>query len=282
MLNNLKVWLLMGVLSVILVLIGGAVGGKSGALTFFLISLAMNFFSYYYSDRVAIAMTGSKPVSESEAPELYSIVRRLCQRAGLPVPRLYLCPSPQPNAFATGRDPSHSAVAVTSGLLKLLGRSEIEGVLAHEIAHIKNRDVLLGTLAATLAGAITMVAHMIQWGAYFGMGRGEDEEGAGSFIGMLVMAVLAPIAAMIIQMAISRSREYLADETGARIAGSPSGLASALLKLEEASRLIPMQVNPAASHLFIVNPLSGESLMRLFSTHPPIAERVKRLNQMKF
>ncbi len=280
--NNLKVWLLMGALSIILVLIGGAVGGKSGALTFFLISLAMNFFSYYYSDRVAIAMTGSKPISEGEAPELYSIVRRLCQRAGVPMPRLYLCPSSQPNAFATGRNPSHSAVAVTSGLLKLLGRSEIEGVLAHEIAHIKNRDVLLGTLAATLAGAITMVAHLIQWGAYFGMGRGEDDERGGSFIGMLVMAVLAPIAAMIIQMAISRSREYLADETGARIAGSPSGLASALLKLEEASRLIPMQVNPAASHLFIVNPLSGESLMRLFSTHPPISERVKRLNQLKF
>lgn len=272
----------MGALSIILVLIGNAVGGKSGALTFFIISLAMNFFGYYFSDRVAIAMTGSQPVSEAEAPELYSVVRRLCQRAGLPMPRLYICPSPQPNAFATGRDPYHAAVAVTSGLLKILNRSEVEGVLAHEIAHIKNRDVLLGTLAATLAGAITMVANVIQWGAFYGLGRGEDEEGGGGLVGSLILAVIAPVAAMIIQMAISRSREYLADETGARIAGNPSGLASALLKLEEASRLIPMQVNPATSHLFIVNPLSGESLLRLFSTHPPISERVKRLNQLKF
>ncbi|MCL6634911.1 MAG: zinc metalloprotease HtpX [Peptococcaceae bacterium] len=279
--SNLKAWLLMGALSIILVLIGGAVGGKSGAMLFFLISLGMNFFSYYFSDKVAISMTGSQPVSEEEAPELYDMVGRLARRAGLPMPRLYITPSPQPNAFATGRNPANSAVAVTEGLLHLLNRSELEGVLAHELAHIKNRDVLVGTIAAAFAGAITMIANVIQWGAIFGMGRSDDEEGGGSFIGSLLLAIVAPIAAMIIQLAISRSREYLADETGARIAGSSSGLANALLKLESAAHRIPMQVNPATSHLFIVNPLSGESIARLFSTHPPISERVKRLGELR-
>lgn len=279
--SNFKVWLLMGALSIILVLIGGAVGGRSGAMLFFLISLGMNFFSYYFSDKVAISMTRSQPVSEEEAPELYDMVRRLTQRAGLPMPRLYITPSPQPNAFATGRNPAHSAVAVTEGLLHLLNRSELEGVLAHELAHIKNRDVLVGTIAAAFAGAITMIANIIQWGAIFGMGRGDDEEGGGSFIGSILLAIIAPIAAMIIQMAISRSREYMADETGARIAGNTGGLANALLKLENAAHRIPMQVNPATSHLFIVNPLSGQSVARLFSTHPPISERVKRLGEMR-
>jgi len=271
----------MGILSVILVLIGGAVGGKSGAALFFLISLGMNFFSYYYSDRIAITMTRSHPVSEEEAPELYSIVRRLAGRAGLPMPRLYVTPSPQPNAFATGRNPEHSAVAVTQGLLQILNRSELEGVLAHELAHIKNRDVLVGTVAATFAGAITMIANVIQWGAILGLGRGDDEEGGGSFIGSIFLAIIAPIAAMLIQMAISRSREYQADDTGARIAGNTGGLANALVKLESTAQRIPMQVNPAASHLFIVNPLSGESIARLFSTHPPISERVKRLSAIR-
>lgn len=279
--SNFKVWLLMGALSIILVLIGGAVGGRSGAMLFFLISLGMNFFSYYFSDKVAISMTRSQPVSEEEAPELYDMVRRLTQRAGLPMPRLYITPSPQPNAFATGRNPAHSAVAVTEGLLHLLNRSELEGVLAHELAHVKNRDVLVGTIAAAFAGAITMIANIIQWGAIFGMGRGDDEEGGGSFIGSILLAIIAPIAAMIIQMAISRSREYMADETGARIAGNTGGLANALLKLENAAHRIPMQVNPATSHLFIVNPLSGQSVARLFSTHPPISERVKRLGEMR-
>lgn len=277
--NNFKVFLLMGLLSVILVLIGGAVGGQSGAMLFFLISLAMNFFSYYFSDKVAISMTRSQPVSEQEAPELYNIVRRLTQRAGLPMPRLYVTPSPQPNAFATGRNPANSAVAVTEGLLHLLNRTELEGVLAHELAHIKNRDVLVGTIAATFAGAITMLANIIQWGAIFGMGRDDDEGGAG-FLGAILLAIIAPIAAMIIQMAISRSREYGADESGARFAGNTGGLANALLKLESGARRIPMQVNPAASHLFIVNPLSGQSMARLFSTHPPIADRVERLKKM--
>lgn len=270
----------MGLLSVILVLIGSAVGGQSGAILFFLISLAMNFFTYYFSDKVAISMTRSQPVSEREAPELYSIVRRLAQRAGLPMPRLYVTPSPQPNAFATGRNPANSAVAVTEGLLQLLNRTELEGVLAHELAHIKNRDVLVGTIAAAFAGAITMLANIIQWGAILGMGRDDEEGGAGA-LGALLLAIIAPIAAMIIQMAISRSREYGADETGARIAGNTQGLASALLKLESAAHRIPMQVNPAASHLFIVNPLSGQSVARLFSTHPPIADRVERLKKMR-
>lgn len=270
----------MAILSVILVLIGGAVGGSNGAALFFLISLGMNFFSYYYSDRIAIKMTKSRPVSKDEVPELYNIIQRLTERAGLPMPRLYVTPSPQPNAFATGRNPEHSAVAVTEGLLRILNRSELEGVLAHELAHIKNRDVLVGTVAAAFAGAITMIANIIQWGAILGLGR-DDDEGGGSFVGAILMAIIAPIAAMLIQMAISRSREYQADDTGARIAGGSGGLSSALLKLESAAGRIPMQLNPAASHLFIVNPLSGESMARLFSTHPPISERVRRLEDMK-
>lgn len=278
--NRLKVWLMMAVLSVILVFIGNAVGGRSGAMLFFLISLGMNFFSYYYSDKVAISMTRSQPVTEEEVPELYAIVRRLTQRAGLPMPRIYITPSPQPNAFATGRNPAHAAVSVTEGLLQILNKSELEGVLAHELAHVKNRDVLVGTVAATFAGAISMLANVVQWGAMFGMGR-DDEEGGGNMIGALLLAIIAPIAAMIVQMAISRSREYMADEYGARFAGNTGGLSNALLKLENAAHRIPMQVNPAASHMFIVNPLSGASMARLFSTHPPIEDRVKRLSELR-
>ncbi|SFR08701.1 zinc metalloprotease HtpX [Desulfoscipio geothermicus] len=279
--NTLKAWLLMGVLSILLVLIGNAMFGESGAMLFFLIAMGMNFFSYFYSDKIAIKMTRSYPVSEAEAPELYAIVRRLSQRAGIPMPKLYVTPSEQPNAFATGRSPAHSAVAVTEGIMRILNRSEVEGVLAHELAHIKNRDVLVGTIAAALAGAITMMANAFQWAAIFGMGGNDEDEGGAGLVGGLVMAFLAPIAAMIVQMAISRSREYGADATGARIAGSPDGLANALLKLESAAHRIPMQTNPATSHLFIVNPLSGASVARLFSTHPPIQERVERLRSMR-
>ncbi len=273
----------MGVLSILLVLIGNEVGGSSGALLFFIIALAMNMIGYYFSDSIAIKMTRSYPVSASEAPELYDIVGRLAQRAGMPMPRIFITPSEQPNAFATGRGPSHAAVAVTEGILRLLSRSELEGVLAHEIAHIKNRDVLTGTIAAAMAGAITMIANMLQWGLIFGGLSGDDEEGGGilGLAGSLLMIILAPIAAMLIQMAISRSREFVADADGALLAGRPQGLAEALLKLERGARQIPMQVNPATSHLFIVNPLSGQSLARLFSTHPPIEERVRRLNEMK-
>ncbi|MBE3588779.1 MAG: zinc metalloprotease HtpX [Thermoanaerobacteraceae bacterium] len=279
--NTLKVWVLMGALSILLVLLGNAIGGQDGAIVFLILALAMNFFGYFYSDRIAIGMTGSYPVSEAEAPELYAMVRRLSQRAGIPMPRLFVTPSEQPNAFATGRNPAHAAVAVTEGIMRLLNRSEVEGVLAHEIAHIKNRDVLVGTIAAVLAGAITMMANAFQWAAIFRTGNSDDEEEGGSMAGGFLMAILAPIAAMIIQMAISRSREYLADDTGARIAGTPDGLANALEKLEWAARQIPMNVNPAASHLFIVNPLSGTSLVKLFSTHPPIQDRVARLRKMK-
>ena len=278
--NRLKVWLLMGGLTVLLVLMGNALAGRSGAMLFFFIAMAMNFFGYYKSDSIAIKMTRSYPVSEQQAPELYAMVRRLSQRAGLPMPKLYITPSSQPNAFATGRNPEHAAVAVTEGIMRLLHPKELEGVLAHELAHVKNRDVLVGTIAATLAGAITMIANVFQWAAIFGLGGGDDDEGGVGLIAGLAMALVAPIAAMIIQMAISRSREYTADATGAEIAGSSAGLANALLKLEAGAERIPMEVNPATSHLFIVNPLSGASMMKLFSTHPPIADRVARLRNM--
>jgi len=279
--NAIKVSLLMGALTIILVLMGNAFFGQSGAMMFFLIAMAMNFFSYFYSDKIAIKMTRSYPVSQDEAPELYDLVARLTKRAGLPMPKLYVTPSEQPNAFATGRNPAHAAVAVTEGLMRMLNRSEVEGVLAHELAHVKNRDVLLGTIAAALAGAITMMANAFQWAAIFGMGRSEDDEGGAGLIGGLAMAILAPIAATIVQMAISRSREFSADAAGASIAGSPDGLANALLKLESAAQQIPMQANPATSHLFIVNPFSGANLARLFSTHPSTQDRVARLKSMR-
>jgi len=279
--NAIKVSLLMGALTIILVLMGNAFFGQSGAMIFFLIAMAMNFFSYFYSDKIAIKMTRSYPVSQDEAPELYDLVTRLTKRAGLPMPKLYVTPSEQPNAFATGRNPAHAAVAVTEGLMRMLNRSEVEGVLAHELAHVKNRDVLLGTIAAALAGAITMMANAFQWAAIFGMGRSEDDEGGAGLIGGLAMAILAPIAATIVQMAISRSREFSADAAGASIAGSPDGLANALLKLESAAQQIPMQANPATSHLFIVNPFAGANLARLFSTHPSTQDRVARLKSMR-
>ena len=212
------------------------------------------------------------------------MVRRLSGQAGIPMPSIFITPSPQPNAFATGRGPAHAAVAVTEGIMGLLSRTELEGVLAHELSHVKNRDVLIGTIAASLAGAITMIANMLQWGLIFGGIGGSDDEGGGGILGLagtLLMIILAPIAAMLIQMAISRSREFEADADGARIAGRSEGLAGALLKLERGAQQIPMQVNPAASHLFIVNPLSGQAMARLFSTHPPIEERVRRLEEMK-
>ena len=274
----------MGLLTIILVLMGRAFGGSSGAMIFFIIAMGMNFISYFFSDKIAIMMTRSQPVSAAEAPELYDIVRRLCERAALPMPKLYITPSPQPNAFATGRNPSHAAIAVTEGIMQLLNRTELEGVLAHELAHVKNRDILISTIAAALAGAITMIGNMLQWTAMFGGLRGDDDEGGGGFFGMigtLFMAILAPLAAVLIQMAISRSREYEADATGAQIAGRPDGLSNALLRLEQAAHQIPMQVNPAASHMFIVNPLSVQTIARLFSTHPPIEERVRRLQNMR-
>ncbi len=280
--NNLKVFTLMSGLSVLLVLLGNAVGGKNGAVIFFVISLGMNFFSYYYSDKLVIKMTGAQEINEAQAPQIYAIIRNLSLRADIPMPKVYVTPSPQPNAFATGRNPQHAALAITQGLLRILNQDEIEGVIAHEIAHIKNRDILIGAIAASMAGAISMIANVAQWGLMFGgLGGNSDEDESGSFLGSIAMAILAPIAAMIIQMAISRSREYMADATGARLAGKPEGLSRALLKLEAASQNLPMEVSPAAAHMFIVNPLAGINLAGLFSTHPPIPQRVAKLNAMK-
>jgi heat shock protein HtpX len=267
----------LAVLSIILVLIGRSFFGSQGAVIFFLIALGMNFFTYYFSDRIAIKMTRSRPLSRTEAPAIYKIVEHLTRQAGLPMPALFLTPSPQPNAFATGRNPQHAAVAVTEGLISLLNETEIEGVIAHELAHIKNRDTLIGTIAASLAGAITMIAGIARWGMIFGS-RNDDE--GGNPIVTLVLIIVAPLAALLVQMAISRTGEFNADATGARMAGRADGLASALTKLDQASRRIPMDVNPAASHLFIVNPLTAEGFTRLFSTHPPTGERVKRLRQI--
>jgi len=264
-------------LTLVLVWAGAAFGGRSGMTIALIFALTMNFFTYWFSDRIILRMYGAKEVKETEAPELYAMVRRLTQRAGLPMPRVYMINQPQPNAFATGRNPKNAAVAVTTGILRMLSVEELEGVIGHELAHIKHRDILIGTVAATIAGAISYLAHMAQWAMIFG--SHDDDEG-GSPLAAIVMMIVAPIAAMLIQMAISRSREYAADEGGARIAGNPRYLASALKKLHMASQQIPLQAQPATAHMFIVNPLSGDGFARLFSTHPPIEERIARLESM--
>lgn len=281
--NTMKTWLLMGTLSILLVLGGNLVGGVGGAQIAFIIALGMNFFGYWFSDKVAIKMSGAQAVTEQQAPELYAITQDLCDRNDMPMPKLYIIPQMQPNAFATGRNPQNSAVAVTEGLMRMMNRAELEGVIAHELAHIKNRDILIGSLAATFAGAISMLASMAQWAMIFGgMSRRDDEEeGGGGLIGSLVMIIVVPIAASLIQMSISRSREYIADETAAEMIGSADGLANALEKLAYGTARIPMDINPATSHMYIASPLKGEGLMNLMSTHPPIAERVKRLREWR-
>lgn len=280
--NTLKTGLLLGALTGLLMLIGGWFGGQNGVVIAFLFAMAMNFGSYWFSDKIVLRMYHAQPVSESEAPELYRMVKDLALRASMPMPRLYIIPEETPNAFATGRNEQHAVVAVTEGLLRILSRDELEGVLSHEMTHIRNRDILIGSIAATLAGAIVMLANMAQWTAMFGGGGHDDDEGGGgNILGLIVMAMLAPIAATLIQMAISRSREFLADEGGARISGKPYSLAGALEKLSQASRALPMQANPSTAHMFIVNPLTGRSLMNLFSTHPPIEERIARLRSMR-
>jgi len=280
--NTLKTGLLLGALTGLLMLIGGWFGGQNGVVIAFLFAMAMNFGSYWFSDKIVLRMYHAQPVSESEAPELYRMVKDLALRASMPMPRVYIIPEDTPNAFATGRNEQHAVVAVTEGLLRILSRDELEGVLSHEMTHIRNRDILIGSIAATLAGAIVMLANMAQWAAMFGGGGHDDDEGGGgNILGLIVMAMLAPIAATLIQMAISRSREFLADEGGARISGKPYSLAGALEKLSQASRALPMHANPSTAHMFIVNPLTGRSLMNLFSTHPPIEERIARLRSMR-
>ena len=280
MYNTLKTGVLLVILAAILMLIGGAVGGRGGLLVALFIALGMNVASYWFSDRIVLGLYGAREIAESDAPQLYRIIRHLTQRAQLPMPRVYLMPSTSPNAFATGRNPQHAAVAVTEGILQLLDQQELEGVLAHELAHIKNRDTLIMTVTATLASAIMWLAQMAQWAALFGgFSRSDDDEGGG-WLGLLVSIFIAPIAATLVQMAISRSREFAADNVGARIAGTPYGLANALEKLTYAAQRVPAHATPATAHLFIVNPLSGRSFTTLFSTHPPIEERVRRLRSM--
>jgi len=281
--NIFKTTILLSLLTVLLVIMGGAVGGKGGMMFAFLVAVAMNFGSYWFSDKIVLKMYAAKEVSEQDQPVFYGMVRRLAVQAGLPMPKVYIIPDDSPNAFATGRNPDHAAVAATEGILRILSTEELEGVMAHELAHVKNRDILISTIAATFAGAISMIGNMLQWGAMFGAGRGDDEEGGGigGMVGSLAMAIIAPIAAMLIQMAISRSREYLADEAGAGICGRPLALAGALRKLHNAAQAIPMQeARPATAHMFIVNPLTGGGLMSLFSTHPPMEERVARLEAL--
>lgn len=280
--NTIKTALLLGVLTGLLMLIGGLIGGRGGVFVAFIFALILNFGSYWFSDKIVLRMYKAQEVSEASAPEFYSLVRNLALKAQLPMPRLFIIPEDTPNAFATGRNENHAVVAVTEGIMRILNKEELEGVIAHELSHIKNRDMLISSIAATIAGAIGMLASMAQWAAIFGGGRsGDDEDNGGGLIGLIVMAIVAPLAATIIQMSISRSREYMADASGAGITKNPYGLAAALEKLTRASQIIPMNANPSTAHLFIVNPLTGKSLMNLFSTHPPLEERIARLKSMK-
>ncbi|RJS93084.1 zinc metalloprotease HtpX [Salinisphaera sp. Q1T1-3] len=279
--NALRTGALLAALTVLLILVGGALGGRGGMVIAFVFAALMNFGSYWFSDRMVLKMHGAREASASDAPELYNIVRELAHNAQLPMPRVYVMESETPNAFATGRNPSHAAVAATTGLMRLMNRDELRGVLAHELAHVRHRDTLISAVAATFAGAIAMIANMAQWAMLFGGFRGNDNEGEGpGMLGGLAMMILAPLAATMIQMAVSRSREFGADKGGAEIAGSPTGLANALRKLESANRQHPMESaarNPATAHLFIVNPLSGLNIGKMFSTHPPTEERIQRL-----
>ncbi|MBI5892550.1 MAG: zinc metalloprotease HtpX [Deltaproteobacteria bacterium] len=278
--NYFKTTMLLAVLTAILIFAGDALGGRSGAITALVFAGVMNFATYWFSDKIVLKMYGAKQASEQDAPQLYAVVRDLTMKANMPMPKVYTMDNDTPNAFATGRNPNHAAVAVTTGIMRILTKEELSGVMAHELAHIKNRDILIGTIAATIAGAISYLAHMAQWAAMFGGGRNDDERG-GNPIGLIAMMIIAPLAAMLIQMAVSRSREYGADAGGANICGNPLYLADALRKLEMANKRIPMTgANEATAHMFIVSPLSGGSLLRLFSTHPPIEERVKRLEAM--
>ena len=281
--NTIKTTILMALMMILLVVLGGAIGGKSGAMMMFIVSLAMNFFSYWFSDSIVLRMYGARPLTEREAPELYHLVADLAARAGLPMPKVCLVESMTPNAFATGRSPSHAAVAVTRGIVGMLSREELSGVLAHELSHIKHRDTLISTIAAAMGSAISMLAYMAQWSAIFG--RSDDDEGAGGIVGTLLAVLVAPLAATLIQLAISRSREYDADKSGGEICGNPRYLARALEKISGTVQVLPpmreAEAQPATSNLFIVNPLAGsrQAFVNLFSTHPATAERVARLEE---
>jgi heat shock protein HtpX len=280
--NILKTTLLMTVLTVLLVFVGGIIGGNNGMIFAFVFALVMNFGSYWFSDKIVLTMYRAKEITRDQNPTIFDIVQDLTMRANLPMPRIYMIQSEQPNAFATGRDPQHAAVAVTDGIMRLMPKEEIRGVIAHELAHVKHRDILISSIAATIAGAITMLANMAQWAMIFGGfgGRSSSDDERGNPIAMLVMIIVAPIAAMLVQMAISRSREFDADEGGAKISGDPMALAHALRRLESAKAEIPMKATPATAHMFIVNPLTGKSFKNMFSTHPPIEERIARLEAM--
>lgn len=281
--NTIKTTILMALMMILLVVLGGAIGGKGGAMMMFVVSLAMNFFSYWFSDSIVLRMYGARPLTEREAPELYHLVADLAARAGLPMPKVCLVESMTPNAFATGRSPSHAAVAVTRGIVGMLSREELSGVLAHELSHIKHRDTLISTIAAAMGSAISMLAYMAQWSAIFG--RSDDDEGAGGIVGTLLAVLVAPLAATLIQLAISRSREYDADKSGGEICGNPRYLARALEKISSTVQSMPpmreAETQPATSNLFIINPLAGsrQAFVNLFSTHPATAERVARLEE---
>jgi heat shock protein HtpX len=268
-------------LSGLLLALGEVLGGAQGLVMAFGFAVIMNFVSYWFSDKIVLKMYGAQPIGEAEAPVVHRIVRNLATRAGIPMPKLYLIPSEAPNAFATGRNPQHAAVAVTHGIMRIMDETELEGVLAHELSHVLNRDILISTIAATVAGAISMLANIAQWGLMFGGSRHDDEGRGTNPIALLLTVILAPLAAMLIQMAVSRSREYQADASGAQLTRNPNGLASALTKLGQATKMIPMDANPATAHLFIVNPLSGRALSSLFATHPPLEERIARLRAMR-
>jgi heat shock protein HtpX len=279
--NTIKTTVLLAALTALIVWVGDMLGGPQGAMFAFVLAAVMNIGSYWFSDKIVIAMYRGQPIGQADDPELYSIVQGLALKNGIPMPRLYVIPSESPNAFATGRSPHHAAVAVTAGIRRLLDRHELEGVIAHELAHVTNRDILISSVAATLAGAIMMLANMARWSLFFGgMGQRDDREGGGNALGLLFSLILAPIAAMLIQMAISRSREFQADETGARVSREPDALASALRKIAAYSERIPLPANPSTAHLFIINPLRGMSFQQLFSTHPPLEQRVARLDQI--
>ncbi len=275
--NQIRTTILLAVMTALILWIGLLFGGQQGMIIALFLAAGMNFFSYWYSDKIVLKMYRAQAITPQKAPEIYEMVQELSRRAGLPMPKVFVIPQQAPNAFATGRNPEHAVVAVTEGLINIMDREEVMGVLAHEMAHVKNRDILIGSIAATMAGAIMILANMARWFAIFGGASRDDNEGGGGIIGLIAMSILAPFAAIIIQMAISRSREYLADATGAGFAGHPEGLARALEKLGQYSKRLPMNANPSTAHMFIVNPLSGRSMVSLFSTHPPLEQRIARL-----